>query len=819
MKKAISLMLAAVMLLPLAACAKSGNVTTTEKADSTVITTDGDSAVEPITDVDLSKLLSADSSDVERQMKNPVLSKTSDGANTGDPFVMRWNGKYYLYYTSTGVECWTSDDLLKWEHVGTVAVPEDTVIAYAPEVVYYNGYFYMYTSPCGNGHRVLRSDSPTGLFESVTGNIGLSIDGSVFIDDDGKWYFYRASGEGIRVHEMQSPTNISSSSITATSAMEDNWTEAPSVVKYNGVYFMTYSGNHYLSPGYRINYAYATRRPTNFRTPDDNPLLVNTVEAKGIGHNSMVIAPNLDGYYMVYHAMPNTDGVRDTRIDRVYYNNTVMQVLGETTGKTEAPTLPDVYNSFTSSENLSEWTLSYAEIENGVLAVKRGGKALTNEKFDGNYTAELNVKSIKSGKAGALFGYTDENNYGSALFDPDTQELVVTFTVNGVSTENRLPLIKSFNENLSFDCLQLLTVKREGTTYTFYVNNLKTGTLESKLAGGSFGCTAIDGTASFGYAALGKYVNQSYIKDFFKPVSGEFFAVTCLENDITVVETTMDNSEVNAVSAKKDDYFNYHVNVEANGTYDFAVKYTSTADSKIEIYQNGEYVGALELPSNEDKSSVAILNNAALKSGYSVITVRVLTGSANIISYEVDRSKEVETLDIDDFTGKKVLYSDGSWSKSEQLTLSAKDSAGKIAYGKYDWNNYTVETVIKPTSGKLGCGVIIRGSDLSNGGANDSPTLGKNFMNGYLVVMERGTLKIYRMNYGREQAAKCFMKFSANTEYTLTITAVGATITVSVNGEKALEYTDSDPFLQGAVGFAGYSTEFEVKSLKVYEAE
>ncbi len=813
-------MLAAVMLLPLAACAKSGNTTTAENTTSAAITTDGGSAAEPITEVDVSKLLSADSSDVEKQMKNPILSQTKDGANTGDPFIMRWNGKYYLYYTSTGVECWVSDDLMKWKHVGTCAVPEDTVIAYAPEVVYYNGYFYMYTSPSGNGHRVLRSDSPTGLFESVTGNIGLSIDGSVFIDDDGKWYFYRASGEGIRAHEMESPTNINSSSITATSPMEDNWTEAPSVVKYNGVYFMTYSGNHYLSPGYRINYAYATRRPTNFRVPDDNPLLVNTVEAKGIGHNSMVLAPNLDGYYIVYHAMPNTDGVRDTRIDRVYYNNTVMQVLGETTDKTEAPTLPDLYSSFTSSEDLSEWTLSYAEVENGELVVRRGGKVLSNEKFDGNYTAELNVKSIKSGKAGALFGYTDENNYGSALFDPNTQELVVTFTVNGVSTENRLPLVKSFGENLSFDCLQLLTVKREGTTYTFYVNNLKTGTLESGLGGGSFGCTATDGTASFGYTAISRYVNQSYIKDFFKPVSGEFFAVTCLESDITVVETANEgNSKVNAVAAKKDDYFNYRVNVESTGTYDFAVKYTSTADSRIEIYQNGEYVGMLELPSNDDKSSVAILNNASLKSGYSVITVRVLTGSANIISYEADKSTETETLDIDDFTGEKVIYSDGSWEKSKQLTLSARDSAGKIAYGKYDWNNYTVETVIKPISGKLGCGVIIRGSDLSNGGANDSPTLGKNFMNGYLVVMERGTLKICRMSYCREQVAKCFMKFSANTEYTLTITAVGATITVSVNGEKALEYTDRDPFLQGAVGFAGCSTEFEVKSLKVSAAE
>ncbi len=37
-----------------------------------------------------------------------------------------------------------------------------------------------------------RSDSPTGPFTVQTNNKGLTIDGHVFIDDDGQWYFYRA---------------------------------------------------------------------------------------------------------------------------------------------------------------------------------------------------------------------------------------------------------------------------------------------------------------------------------------------------------------------------------------------------------------------------------------------------------------------------------------------------------------------------------------------------------------------------------------------------------------------------------------------------
>ena len=117
--------------------------------------------------------------------QNPI-QKHGDFA---DPFVLRFNGRYYLYCTNPGVRCWQSDDLLHWTMMGEV-VPEDEVpglVPFAPEVVYENGWFYMYTSPHGLGHYVLRSDSPLGPFRKITPNIGHAIDFSIFIDDDGAW--------------------------------------------------------------------------------------------------------------------------------------------------------------------------------------------------------------------------------------------------------------------------------------------------------------------------------------------------------------------------------------------------------------------------------------------------------------------------------------------------------------------------------------------------------------------------------------------------------------------------------------------------------
>ncbi|WP_278600595.1 family 43 glycosylhydrolase, partial [Clostridium tertium] len=133
-----------------------------------------------------------------------------DGYGIGDPYILRYDGRYYLYVSThdykIGVKCWSSDNLVDWKYEGLVTEEKKTLGAYAPEVIYWDGYFYMYTSPAAKGHYVLQSDSPTGPFKLISDNIGMSIDGSVFIDDNAKWYFYYASPKGIMAAPMKSPT-------------------------------------------------------------------------------------------------------------------------------------------------------------------------------------------------------------------------------------------------------------------------------------------------------------------------------------------------------------------------------------------------------------------------------------------------------------------------------------------------------------------------------------------------------------------------------------------------------------------------------------
>ena len=180
----------------------------------------------------------------------------------GDPFVMRYNGKYYLYAstkdTEVGIRGWVSDDMMNWTQMtgegmenGYVTMESCTETAYAPEVIYYNGYFYLCESQAGSGHYLLRSEKPEGPFKAITGNFGESIDGSFFLDDDEQLYFLRASNNGIRLVKFNDDMTLGSSK-TLDNTQIGSWTEGPYLIKKDGTYFLTYTGNAVTSEGYRI---------------------------------------------------------------------------------------------------------------------------------------------------------------------------------------------------------------------------------------------------------------------------------------------------------------------------------------------------------------------------------------------------------------------------------------------------------------------------------------------------------------------------------------------------------------------------------------
>lgn len=127
--------------------------------------------------------------------------------NIRDPFVLRHDGRYYLYGTR-GATCWgkadgfdvyASEDLIHWDGP-TVCFHNDGSFwadrnYWAPEVHPYRGGFYMFASFKSDARRrgtaILRADAPAGPFVPwsdgpVTPTDWECLDGTFHVDADGR---------------------------------------------------------------------------------------------------------------------------------------------------------------------------------------------------------------------------------------------------------------------------------------------------------------------------------------------------------------------------------------------------------------------------------------------------------------------------------------------------------------------------------------------------------------------------------------------------------------------------------------------------------
>lgn len=807
---------------------------------------------------------------------NPVLSPDSGefawGTEAhgyygiGDPFVMRWNGKYYLYSSThdkeNGIKCSVSDDLVTWragDYDGGYCTRETTT-AYAPEVVYYNGTFYMYTSPGDTSHKthkVLTSTSPTGPFK-VVGEVqnrtgGDSIDGHVFIDDDGKWYFYKALDNNVMCYEMSSPTAASNSGNVAVSQMHAGgmtaWTEGPMVIKHNGKYYLTYCGNHVWSEGYRINYAVGSS-PKSFSEMGDNPLLVRQISSTsdkfvgnyefydGLGHSSTVLGPNLDCYYIVYHSIHNgVVGQRQMRINRLAFNGDYMYALGPTSFAAK-PTMPTVYNSFVPNGNsfdLSGFYISnggsyYAgSVKNGIV-LNEGTKLLSEATFDTSYTMECNFMYMPSGgRAGVLFNYKNDSNYGKAIFDRNAQTLTVTFVINGKSVSYVKALTKSFGQNVNFDACQLLTVKRDGDHFTFLVNNRELCDYSASLGEGSCGAFAENDIVKVGFTAISTEVNDSSIKTDFKPVTSTIYANTCKETDYEVISSDAQQ----AVVAKTDDIFNYYISVESgkSGMHDILFRYISYGKTKIKVYQNKQLRATLEFEDTNGQPNTKVFRNALLlNAGCSALTFVFDTSGFVFTDFELDKYAVVQTS-----TNPSTIYWDGgSWKYWDTLTtnfwsqsgttwkFNNASYAGKRVFGSFNYGDYEISAKVKITGGTPNAGLIVRVTNPSENNReeynSDSSLEGTNFFNGYYVGYDaNGYIVLGKMSYDwtwLKTSTKAYSPWSGNT---FRVRVEGATIKVYIDSETTpcIEYTDPYVYMQGACGIRVLRCTAEISDVKI----
>ncbi|MGM9647035.1 MAG: family 43 glycosylhydrolase [Eubacteriales bacterium] len=817
MKKSLSILLAGTLLLgTLSACQSNPNQTentsgaTTDMNDPTIPI-----GGTPATEIDLTA-----AEEIE-YYQNPILTaKTKDAWQNygfGDPFVMRFNGVYYLYVSTKdgnpGIKCWSSTDLIHWTYEKSCTNEKISTGAYAPEVYYYNGSFYMYTSPAGNGHYVLKSDSPTGPFTVITDNMGMSIDGSVFIDNNGKWYFYTAGGGNIQYYNMTSPSRMTGGASLANVSVNGGWTEGPMVVYHDGYYYMTYTGNHVLSEAYRIYYAASNKSPINFPSGADNPLLVNTSsEMVGIGHSSTVKGPDLDSYYIVYHSLESQNGPnRNMNIDRIVFNDTDMEIMGPTTAKQQVPDMPDIYAYFNAGDSMDGWTLSGSFGTTGSgLPLSAGSTFVSNYRFTGNYTAEYNVTSIANGgMAGAIFSYTDPQNFGACLFDPASQKVIITITVNGQSTVKETDMVQSFKEKVKFDCVQSLQIEKDGNDYTFYMNDhLLCKIKDSDLPGGAIGYIAQNADASFGFIGGTGAVGGQGASDEYK-IASALSGLIPANTYTTGTFPTEKKGSVNAVVAQEGNVLNYRVLASLDAYYDLTAHYytgDSNSPAVIEIYIDGALAAEHTLGGSKSFAT-AVVRALPLTKGQHTVSIKLKSGNASFDEFTLMKNETVKAKTID--FAKNVdgnQYSDGTWKiQGGKLVMTGNPATGKRLYGDKNWGDYVVTVEVTPGA-DVNCGLLVRATNpgactfqLSQGTDADAQT-STDWVEGYYVGLTGSNVLLGKQSYGYDALKSAKGSFKTGTTYTLKVVCQGANIQIYVDDQLYIDYTDADAFTQGMVG-------------------
>lgn len=290
---------------------------------------------------------------MDNKFKNPMLC----GA---DPFVLFYEGKYYMYCTTEttqvlvgandfatetdegdGIYVYVSSDLKNWTRHGYALKRGDSMGEkwfWAPEVLAYRGKFYMvYASE--EHIAIACADHPSGPFKQENKRWlreGMAIDGSFFVDDDGTVYLYyvRLDGQNrIYVAKMKDDlSEIEKEYDDCLICADAPWetldcliAEGPFVLKHKGLYYLTYSCNHTRCIDYGVGYAVSSSPVGPFTKFEGNPILTRRGKLVGVGHHSFIRTQ--DGMLLCAYHCHNVNS--DYFKPRMFCMNTAEFVEGE----------------------------------------------------------------------------------------------------------------------------------------------------------------------------------------------------------------------------------------------------------------------------------------------------------------------------------------------------------------------------------------------------------------------------------------------------------------------------------------------------------
>lgn len=742
------------------------------------------------------------------------------GYGIGDPYILRHNGTYYLYVSGkdgeVGVKAWKSTNLVDWaqctgEGLAFGYVSQDTQItgAYAPEVYYYDGTFYMYTSPEGKGHYILTATHPEGPFTVVTDNLGFSIDGSVFLDDDEELYFLNASEGGIRMRKMEDMTSISSSSILLDNTAIGAWTEGPFLIKANGGYYLTYTGTRVTSDGYRIGYSYSNASKLytrgSFTFGGDNPILLNTEGAqRGLGHSSTVLGPDMDSYYIAYHSLNNAGGPnRSLNIDRLYIDGSALSTSAHLTGSVCAA-LPTFA---THGEGLTE----------GLSA------ASTADTF----TAEFNFSGKQSVQT--VVGYTDASHYTAIQLDFATGKLQLV-SVSG--TSQKVVAQTTLNKHYNADALHTLRIAyREGVADVYFDNMCKLAGVSTHIKAGKIGYLTTGLTTyytAFSNVARGlsdqlevKQADTRIMASKYIP-NGAFAGLTGHKLSTGLGYISTEGSRYlgapTLTLGKKGDFARYLVQVAEDGFY--AVEMLLSKGSMgqtIGIQIDGGEVYHVAIPAFDTEEGYirTVLTELSITKGVHTIAFANVKDDVTYASFSLVRTATTSptyTHTLAEYVERGVDYQT-IWKLQGNGHLANAGTRQLVYFGDGSITDFTLDVdmqFVGDTSTNT-AGIVFHADNYSASASDDYQSI-----QGYYVALNNDVAALERLNYSASERLKVDgTDIASGTDFHLKVVSRSNHIQVYIDGELRLDYFDALPFAVGRIGLYTNGAQAIYKNLSI----
>lgn len=731
--------------------------------------------------------------------QNPIPVQNDRGVNmdAADPYVLRFNGKYYLYTTGAEeIRVYESNDLVHWTFKGHCTRNGEGRIAYAPEVFYWRGAFYMITSPYGNGHYIMRSDSPLGPFDRVTENFGFSIDGSLFAGDDGRLYMLNLPGNrSISITEIDTQRLTPKGVNKTTGVTLNHWTEGPGLIRRGDWYYLTFTGNHYLSTGYRVAWASRKGDPLGrYTQPDDHTLLINSVfkdSFTGLGHSASFYGPDLDSIYASYHchAPEQTGGglVRWYNLDRLLTNGGVLYTTGPSDTEMPVPRMSTAYGDVQGDAH--DFELRFELQDEGWFTVVPETNSFTQEcNFILNGGEMAWRMGTREGKPALLT--TD----GKSLLFTVGDSVIAAADVPELGEPGRIHTLRvECSEDVLYayiDTMRLMTVKKPGVTAAIIGAMERDGAAYSFLAHdgdvfGSSDCMAV------------------------KAIPGRFAAVHAIGG----VENTVEGPELEARAAVLGTAV-YNVRVAEAGAYCFDLTVRAQdAGKPLVIALNDTELAAVTIPDAPEQAGwfTFTTDPIALPEGDHLLQFSGEDAAVLDISAFVHEVMEEKTWALEK-NNRKGIITLGNFS-AKAGALSGKNGFALI--GGHGCTDYEMRVTFDiPRKGSGYGGFIMHATHAS---VHEAQVAEAAF--GYAVAITNTGLNIRRMNYGHAMDVDKVNidGWRGLSQATLRLQMKDNVLSIYVgeDAEPVVVIRDASPYTHGMCGLYSTGKEMRVTELSV----